>query len=425
LGEITVESTGKPPGRVLIIVENLPVPFDRRVWSEATTLQAAGYQVAVICPKGVGATASYEFLDGIHIYRHPLFEAKGGLGYVLEYVSALFFEFTLTCWIGMRRGFDIIHACNPPDTIFLIAWPFKLFGKKFLFDHHDINPELYLAKFGKKDRLYRALCALERMTFAAADVSIATNESYREIAVTRGGMAADRVFVVRSGPKLERLRIVPANDELKRGARYLISYVGVIGRQEGIDLLLDAVKHTVEIRGRKDVRFAIVGGGPAQAEMRKLSEELGVKDYVDFYGRVSDDVLLEVLSTAEVCVNPDRVNDMNDKSTMNKIMEYMALSKPIVQFELTEGRFSAQDASLYAKPNDPTDLANKILELLDDPVRRGVMGDFGRRRVETELVWELEAPKLLAAYETILRPQSNLQPAPTLAPNVTPPVDRN
>ncbi len=416
-------STGKPsrPGRVLIIVENLPVPFDRRVWSEATTLHAAGYQVAVICPKGAGATAIYERLDGIHIYRHPLFEAKGGLGYILEYTSALFFEFMLTCWIGLRLGFDIIHACNPPDTIFLIAWPFKLFGKKFLFDHHDINPELYLAKFGKKGGLYRALCLLERMTFAAADVSIATNESYREIAVTRGGMAQDRVFVVRSGPKLDRLRVVPANPERKRGARYLVGYVGVIGRQEGIDLLLEAVKHTVEVRGRKDVRFAIVGGGPAQAEMRALSEHLGVKDYVDFYGRVSDDVLLEVLNTADVCVNPDRVNDMNDKSTMNKIMEYMALSKPIVQFELTEGRFSAQDASLYAIPNDPADMAGKILELLDDPARRAAMGAFGRHRVETELVWELEAPKLLAAYETILRPNST----PKLAPSVTQPANRN
>ncbi len=402
------------------------MPFDRRVWSEATTLQAAGYQVAVICPRGMGAAASYEFLDGIHIYRHPLFEAKGGLGYVLEYASALFFEFVLTCWVWLRHGFDVIHACNPPDTIFLIAWPFKLLGKKFLFDHHDINPELYLAKFGKKDWLYRALCRLERWTFAAADVSLATNESYREIALKRGGMAEDKVFVVRSGPKLERLRVVPANPECKRGSRYLVGYVGVIGRQEGIDLLLEAVKHMVEVRGRKDVRFAIVGGGPAQAEMRALAAALGVSGYVDFYGRVSDVVLLEVLNTADVCVNPDRVNAMNDKSTMNKIMEYMALSKPIVQFELAEGRFSAQAASLYAAPNDPADFAAKILELLDDPDRRAAMGAFGRARVETELVWEREAPKLLAAYDAMLRPKDRVKASAAAPPaGLTPPVKHN
>ncbi len=397
--------TGSTPGRVLIVVENLPVPFDRRVWSEATTLHAAGYQVSVICPKGMGATKGYELIDGIHVYRHPLpLEAEGALGYITEYASALFFEFVLAWWIFFRHGFDLLHACNPPDTIFLLALPFKLLGRKFLFDQHDINPELYLAKFGRKDRFYRALCWLERRTFAAADVSIATNESYRCIAVTRGRMDPERVFVVRSGPKLDRLRIMPPDPTRRRGARFLVGYVGVIGQQEGIDLLLAAAKHLIEVCGRRDLRFAIVGGGPALAEMKLLAAQLGIDGAVDFYGRVSDEILLSVLNTADICVNSDRVNEMNDKSTMNKIMEYMALGKPIVQFELAEGRFSAQEASLYAAPNDPVDFARKITELLDDPDKRAAMGSFGRERVERELTWDREAPKLLAAYDAALRP---------------------
>ncbi len=403
-GAVWRDPTKRKKPSCLIIVENLPVPFDRRVWSEATTLTAAGYQVAIICPKGVGANATYECLEGIHIYRHPLLEARGAVGYIAEYLSALLFEFAFALWVWVRHGFDVVHACNPPDTIFLIASVFKLFGKKFIFDHHDINPELYVAKFGKKDRFYGMLCALERMTFAVADVSIATNESYREIAIERGSMAPDRVFVVRSGPRLEHLRIAPPSDKYKKGSHYLIGYVGVIGPQEGIDLLLQAARHVTVSRERKDVRFAIVGGGPAQPEMKALAAQLGVDWCVDFYGRVPDDTLLEILNTADVCVNPDRVNEMNDKSTMNKIMEYMALGKPIVQFDMTEGRYSADQASLYARPNEPEDFADKIVTLLNDPELRASMGAFGLNRVKAKLVWEHEAPKLLAAYELALRP---------------------
>lgn len=388
--------------RVLIIVENLPVPFDRRVWSEATTLRAAGYEVSVICPKGHGATESYVEIDGIHIYRHPLpIEARGALAYPLEYLSALLFELVLTWRVLLTRGFDVIHGCNPPDTIFLIGGFFRLFGKRFVFDHHDINPELYEAKFGRRDFFYKVLVWLERMTFRTADISIATNQSYRRIAMTRGGMKPENVHVVRSGPNLDRLREVPPRPELKNGRTHLVGYVGVIGQQEGIDLLLAAVSHMVHDKGRRDTQFVIVGGGPEVGNLRKLAESMGVGDYVTFTGRVPDKALLEVLCTADVCVNPDRVNDMNDKSTMNKIMEYMALGKPIVQFELTEGRYSAQDASCYARPNDPVDFAAKVMELLDDPDRRHAMGEYGRRRVREELSWEHEAPKLLAAYDAV------------------------
>lgn len=388
------------PRRVLIIVENLPVPFDRRVWQEATTLQQAGYQVSIICPKGKGYEKGHEVIDNIHIYRHALpIEASGALGYAIEYSWALFWEFVLALRVLMTRGFDVIHACNPPDTIFLIGGLFKLFGKKFIFDHHDINPELYEAKFGRRDAFYRLLVALERWTFRTANVSIATNESYKRIAVERGGKRPERVFVVRSGPDLRRLKIVPPVPELKRGRQYLVGYVGVMGKQEGIDYLLRAVQHIVRDLKRTDIHFGLVGGGTELEDMKAYARELGVADYVTFTGRVPDEQMLEMLNTADVCVNPDVANEMNDKSTMNKVMEYMALGKPIVQFDLTEGRFSAQEASLYADKNNELDLARKIVRLLDDADLRERMGRFGRNRVENELEWKYEVPKLLAAYD--------------------------
>jgi glycosyltransferase involved in cell wall biosynthesis len=385
---------------VLIIVENLPSPFDRRVWQEATTLTAAGYSVSIICPKGKGYESSYELLEGVAIYRHHLpLEASGALGYLFEYGWALLAQFALALRVLFTRGFDVIHACNPPDTIFIVGRFFKLLGKKFVFDHHDINPELYEAKFGRRGAMHRLLLRLERWTFNTADISIATNESYRAIAIQRGGMPAERVFVVRSGPALSRMRIMEPTPALKQGRSYLVGYVGVMGAQEGIDLLLQAVQHLVNHMRRTDIHFGLVGGGTELAAMRQLAVQLGVEPYVSFTGRVPDAEMLAVLNTADVCVNPDVANEMNDKSTMNKIMEYMALAKPMVQFDLTEGRFSAQSASLYARKNDPVDLAEKIAVLCDDAAMRERMGALGRARVSAELSWEHEAPRLLAAYE--------------------------
>jgi glycosyltransferase involved in cell wall biosynthesis len=389
-------------GRVLVLVENLPVPFDRRVWQEACTLRDAGWTVSVICPTGKGCEQRYEMLDDIAIYRYRLpIEAAGALGYALEYGVALFWSFLLSLRVLMTRGFDVVHACNPPDLFFLIGGFYKLFGKKFVFDHHDLGPELYEAKFGRRDFLHRLLLKLERWTFRTADVSIATNESYRDIAIERGGMPAERVFVVRSGPSLERLTIQPPDEKLKAGRRHLVGYVGVMGRQEGIDLLLHAVRIVVRCYAREDVHFGLVGGGTSLDEMQALAGDLGIADYVTFTGRVPDDELLALLNSADVCVNPDRGCELNDKSTMNKVMEYMALAKPVVQFDLTEGRRTAGEASLYAKPDDSVDLAAKLLDLLDDPPRRARMGRFGRARIERELEWRHQAPRLLAAYETL------------------------
>ncbi|HEX7751709.1 MAG TPA: glycosyltransferase family 4 protein [Novosphingobium sp.] len=389
--------------KILIVVENLPLPFDRRVWQEAKTLRAAGAVVSIICPTGKGFTRRYEEIEGIHIHRHPLpLDASGALGYLLEYGAALFWETVLAWKIFLTRGFDVIQGCNPPDLIFAVALPFRLFGVRYIFDHHDINPELYEAKFGKRGAFWRLMRLLERITFKVATVSIATNESYKTIAVERGGMRPEDVFVVRSGPDLGKLTRMPPEPKWRNGRRHLVGYVGVMGEQEGIDLLIDAVEHIVRDQGREDIQFCLVGGGSSLEALKRIAAERGLADYVTFTGRAPDSVLFEVLSSADIGVNPDRVNAMNDKSTMNKIMEYMAFALPIVQFEVTEGRFSAGAASLYARANDPVDMAEKIVALIDDPARRAEMAAFGRRRVEQELSWDYQVAPLLAAYRRAL-----------------------
>jgi glycosyltransferase involved in cell wall biosynthesis len=389
----------------VIVVENLPVPFDRRVWQEAQALHRAGWIVSVICPTNADFPKAFEVIDDIAIYRHPLpAEGRGALAYLREYSTALFHEFRLLFKVHRERGFSIIQACNPPDLIFLVAGFWKIFfGVRFIFDQHDIGPELYEAKFGRRDFFWKLLCWFERRSFALADVSIATNNSYCEIAITRGRMAAEKVFVVRSGPNLARVREMPPDASWKNGRDYLVAYVGVIGAQEGLDLLLDSIAHVVRGRRRSDVQFVVIGAGPELDAVRALSQAQELDAFVTFTGRVDDPTLFAALSAADVCVNPDRPNAMNDKSTMNKIMEYMALGKPIVQFDLTEGRFSAQDASLYARNTDTADFGDRILELLADPARRAAMGETGRARIRDVLAWPHEAPKLLAAYAAALK----------------------
>lgn len=399
----TIEGEPLKGRHVLIVVENLPLPFDRRVWQEARTLKAAGAAVSIICPTGKGFEKRHEVIEGIDIYRHPLpLEAKGPLGFLIEYGAALFWETVLAWRIFFKRRFDVMQGCNPPDLIFLVALPFKLLGVRYMFDHHDINPELYEAKFDKRGFFWRLMLLFEKLTFKVADVSIATNESYKTIAIERGGMVADRVHVVRSGPDLSRLKRVPPVDSWKNGRAHMVGYVGVMGEQEGIDLLIDAAHHIVREKGRKDIQFVLVGGGPALDDLKALTAEKGLAEFITFTGRAPDKELFEVLSTMEIGVNPDRVNAMNDKSTMNKIVEYMSLAKPMVQFDVTEGRFSAQEASLYAKPNDYIDLAEKIVELVDDPERRAAMGEYGRARVVEKLNWQHQIDPLLAAYTQAL-----------------------
>lgn len=385
---------------ILIIIENLPAPFDRRVWQEANTLKAKGADISIICPKMKGYNEKFECINGIDIYRHPLpAEGSGPLGYLMEYSSAIFWEFFYTTKIYFKKRFHVIHGCNPPDLIFLTALPFKLLNVKYVFDHHDVNPELYLAKFGKKNFFYKLMIVFEKITFKVADYCIATNESYKQIGVERGGKDANKITVVRSGPKLEKMKVQAPIPEYKKGKRYLIGYLGVIGPQEGLDLLMEIAKKIKDVRS--DVQFAIVGGGTHLAEVQKLAIKLGVDDMVDFYGRVSDELMLDVLNTADVCVNPDTPNAMNDISTMNKIMEYMALKKAIVQFDLKEGRVSAQNASLYAKNHDTDDFALKIMQLLNYEEERKKMGEYGYQRVLKELSWEIEEKKLVGFYKKV------------------------
>jgi len=398
-----VDPVGKPR-RVLVIVENLPVPFDSRVWSEATTLAAAGYHVSVICPRGEGYEARYELIDGIAIYRHPLpRDARGRFAYLIEYGAATTCQFLLTCWIFLRRGFDVIHACNPPDTIFLVAAFFRLFGRRLVFDHHDPSPELYAVKFSRRDVFYRLLLRLQRRSFRSADVVITTNESQRRLAIERAGVPAQRLFVVRSGPRLERIHGVAPNPSLRHGRKFLVGYVGLMSRQDGIHLLLEAARRIVHDIGRADVQFCLAGDGPELTSLRNLSAAYRVSDYVTFCGRLEGRDLLELISTADVCVNPDEVNELSNLCTTIKVMEYMALGKPVVQFDSTEGRISAQDASLYARPNDAEDFAAKIVALLDDAELRRVMGERGRERVRSQLAWTHQVPKLLAAYDAVFR----------------------
>lgn len=391
--------------KILIIVENLPVPFDTRVWQEATTLAREGYTVSVICPKGKGYNEDYEYLEGVHIYRHDLpKEGNGPIGYAREYFSALWHEYRLARKIYKERGFHVIHGCNPPDNIYMVASRFKGKGVDYVFDHHDICPELYEAKFGKTSGpLYKSQLWLERHTYDHCTFAFVTNESYKEIAIRRGGMSPDKVHVLRSGPRLERLKIQPPKPEIKRGKRFMVGYLGVIGQQEGIEYLLEAARYLRDEKGRDDIFWGIVGGGPHLEALRRKSEEMGLQEIVEFTGRVSDEKMLDYLNTADVCVNPDEYNAMNDKSTMNKVLEYMALGKPIVQFDLTEGRYSAQDASLYAERNNARDMADKIVMLLDDPERREKMAAIGRERILNELSWDHTSRALISAYDNYFR----------------------
>lgn len=387
--------------KILIVVENLPVPFDGRVWKEACSLHENGYEVTVLCPKGKGYSKGYELLEGVHVYRHPMSrEGNSAAGYLFEYGSALVWEFFYAWWIFFRRGFQVMQGCNPPDNIFLVALFFKLFGVKYIFDHHDANPELYLSKYEKEGFFYKAQVWLEKMTFRFSDVAMSTNESYKKLAVKRGGLAPEDVFVVRNGPDLETFKPVPPKPELKYGKPYLVGYVGNMSIQEGLDILLD-VAERIKSQGRRDVHFTCVGGGPGLPGLREMVKDKKLDDTVNFTGRIPDEQLLDILSTADVCVNPDKPCEMNDISTMIKIMEYMALSKPIVQFDLKEGRFSAGKASLYSSNNHDqvTDFAAKLLWLLDHPEERKEMGEFGYRRVQKELAWDYSVANLLAAYE--------------------------
>lgn len=392
-------------GRALILVENLSVPFDRRVWQEATTLRDDGWEVHVICPQGAKRDTERDVvLDGVHILRYPLAPATGGpVGFATEYGTALLQTLRLAWRVTRRFGrIDVVHACNPPDLFFLVALLLRLRGARFVFDQHDLVPELYESRFGRgRDLLYRAVCLVERLTYRSADVVLATNESYRDVAVSRGRKRPDRVFVVRSAPAVERFRPVPPDPSVKRGKPYLLAYLGVMGPQDGIDYALRALTVLRDQLGRDDWHAVFLGSGDCFDQMVALRDELGLADRVEFPGRVSDADLLRYLSTADVCLAPDPYNPLNDVSTMNKIMEYMAMGCPLVSFDLREARVSAGEAALYATPNSEPEFAELVARLLDDPAARERMGEIGRCRVEGPLSWKHSAEALLEAYRVV------------------------
>lgn len=391
------------PVAVCIIVENLAVPSDRRVWQEACALRDAGYQVSVICPKRGEYQSAYDFREGIEIYRHSLWEASHPLGYFFEYAWAFVEQLRLGLKIYRRTHFRILHACNPPDTIFLVGQLFRPLGVRFIFDQHDLNPELYEVKFGRKSGLfYHLVCLAERLTYRSAVVSIAPNDSYRKIAIQRGGLRPDRTFVVRSSPGEATTHPLPAIEKLKRGKRYLVVYLGVMGRQEGLELLLESILYVEKWRGKNDTQYVLIGAGSELPKLKQLVVGKELQSVVHFTGRLPDRDLPAYLSTADVCVAPDPKNPMNDKSTMNKVLEYMAYGRPVVLYDLTEGRRAAGDAGLYARPNDPEDFARQIMTLLDSDDLRQQLGETGRRRIAGELSWELQKQELLRAYETVM-----------------------
>ncbi len=387
------------PGKALILVENLSVPFDRRVWQESTTLRDAGWEVHVICPQGTKRDTEAEaVVDGVHIHRYPLKAATGGpAGYLQEYGSALWHTLRLARKVG---PVDVVHACNPPDLLYVVAKVLKRQGAKFIFDQHDLCPELYLSRFDRgQDLLYRGVCALERATYRTADVVISTNESYKQVARIRGGKKPEDVFVVRSAPVVERFHEVPVEPELKKGKPFMLAYLGVMGPQDGVDYALRALAKLRDEVGRTDWHAVFVGSGDAFDDMVALSAKLGLANQVEFTGRIPDEDLVRYLSTADVCLSPDPLNPLNDVSTMNKVMEYMAMSKPIVSFELREARVSAGDAAVYAPANDESAFAKLVSQLLDDPEERVRMGKLGQARVAGALSWENSAKNLIAAYE--------------------------
>jgi glycosyltransferase involved in cell wall biosynthesis len=400
-------ATGAPRrGSVLLLVENLSVPADRRVWSEAQALRRAGYRVSVICPRGkLLDTSAYEVLEGVAIHRFPQpFEGNGRWNYLLEYGWALLACFGLSLHVWRTRGFDVLHVGNPPDLFFPLAWFFKLFGKRFVFDQHDVCPETYLSKFegGKPGLLHRLLLFCEKRSYRAADVVIVTNQSYRRIALERGRVPEDRVFIVRNSPNLDLFAGAKPDPSLKDGFRHLVAFVGIMAHQDGVDYLLRAAHHVVRGLGRDDVLFVLIGTGPAWGDLQRLHAELGLGDNVRFTGRIPDAPMLRILATADVCASPDPCNPLNDISTMTKLMEFMAMGKASVSFELAEARYSAQDAAVYIPNNDWRAFGDAIVALLEDPERRARMGESGRQRIRGELSWSRSESNLRAAYDRVL-----------------------
>ncbi|MEV0792137.1 glycosyltransferase family 4 protein [Kribbella sp. NPDC050459] len=389
--------------RVLIIIQNLWVPFDRRVWLECQALVAAGYDVTVVCPKGPG-DPSYDVIDGVTAHKYKAYAPGGSkISFVWEYAYSFLLTLRLVFRARKAGRFDVLQACNPPDIFWPIAMLLRrLDGTKFVFDHHDLCPELFQSRFGGTSSLpYKGLRFLERTTHRRADHVISTNDSYRRIAITRSGKANHDVTVVRTGPDPDKLLRGAADESLRRGHRHLVTYIGVMGPQDGVDIVVRAADHIVNTLGRTDVAFTLMGGGDSFDDVVALRDELGLAEHVEFTGRVPDETVRAVMSTADLGLSPDPKNPLNDVSTMNKTMEYMAFELPVVAFDLVETKVSAADAAVYVEPNDVAQYGDAIVELLDDQVRRRRMAKLGRERVERVLAWRHQQKAYLGVYDQL------------------------
>ena len=402
-------------GRILILVQNLSVPFDRRVWLECLSLIDAGFKVAVVCPKAPG-DPSYARINGVEVFKYQPYTSNGSsVSFVIEYLYSFLATLTLSLRASLGGRFTAVQSCNPPDLFWPIGLLFQLlYGSSFVFDHHDLCPELYQSRFPKGNPLiYRLLRFMERCTMNAADHVISTNDSYRETVLGRDGVDPEGVTVVRTGPDLNRLRRTAADPSLRGSATHLAAYLGVMGPQDGVELVLELAEHVVHRLGRRDIRFTLIGSGDCFDDLVALSDRLDLSDFVTFTGRIPDADVCAILSTADVGISPDPKNPLNDLSTMNKTMEYMTFALPVVAFDLRETRISAGDAAVYATPNDVTELAQLLIDLVDDEPRRRSMGTAGRARIEQELAWDHQAPRYVGVYERLTAASRRRAPATT------------
>jgi len=386
--------------RALIFIEDGSYTYDNRVIREANALAADGWSVTVVCPKYPDDPLFREVGNRIRVYYYPKPSYDSMAGHVVEAAFTLVFGSLWTFWVYVRRGFSVFQACNPMDILWMIALPYKALGKRFVFDQHDLVPELVISQTSLSPchPVLKALFLMEKRSYRLADAVIASNESYKEIAVSRGGKRPEDVFVVRNGPDLDKFRRIPPRAGLKAEDEVLVGYLGNMNAQDGVDHLLKAAEIIINRYGRKDIRFLLIGGGGSQPGLVQFSRSLGLQGNVVFTGRIPDDEMLSSLNACDICVQPDPFNALNDKSTMNKVMEYMALEKPVVAYDLKETRVSGDAAVSYVKPNDIDGLARAIMALADNPDVRMEMGRKGRERVETMLSWPYSIPFLLSAY---------------------------
>jgi glycosyltransferase involved in cell wall biosynthesis len=387
----------------VIVVENLPVPFDRRVWQEAQALKSANWQVSVICPSTERYPAKFEELDGIAIYRHSLpLEARGIFAFFIEYPIALIQELRLLIKVYRERGFSVIQACNPPDFIFLAALPFKLLGVRFVYDQHDVSPELFVSKFGSKGIIYNMLLLFERLSFKFADRVFAANDTFREIGIERNGVSASLVETVYSVPDRSRIFRTEPETSIRNGRRFILGYLGIIGDQDGVDHFVRAVAYILNEAGFSDFQAVVVGDGPALASVRKLAAELGVESHIVFAGYLSGDILRRHLSSFDVGVIPDPFNEANDKMSMNKVFEYSALGIPTVSYQLRETMRLLGDSAVYAETREPAGLGAACLKLMQDDALRQRCAAKAADLAEHSFSWEAEAKKYVTAYEQLL-----------------------